>query len=66
MTLDAKTKKHIDSMTYESMLRRWRFAPIGDTMFQGEAGEYFGMVMRQKRDSLLDGEHVAASKRIGW
>lgn len=59
-------KQQIDSMTYEQLLHRWRFAPVGDLMLQGEIGEYFSKVMAEKRSALPDGAHVAASKQIGW
>jgi hypothetical protein len=61
-----KTKKEIDDMPYEAMLRRWRFAPIGDPMFTGEVGEYYSEVMATKRNQVGNKEHVAASKHIGW
>jgi len=53
----------IDSMSYEDLLRRWRFAKIGDPIFQGESGSYF------RREMIEKGENVntsAVSKRIGW
>ena len=34
-------KERIDRMSYEEMLRIWRFAPFGNPMFQGKAGDYF-------------------------
>ena len=60
-------KKLIDSMDYEALLRRWRYAKIGeDTLFRGETGTYFAKVMFEKKDKLSPGEQVAASKRVGW
>jgi hypothetical protein len=53
-------------MNYEQMLRRWRFAPIGDPLFQGEAGEYFAEAMKTKKSQLSDDEQVRISKEIGW
>ena len=64
--IDDKTKREIDSMTYEKMLRLWRFAPLGDPMFQGETGQYFSEVMKEKKSKLTDCEHVRVSKLIGW
>ena len=64
--MDEDTKKMIDSMGYESMLRRWRNAPVGDPMLQGETGKYYAEVMERKRSEIPNSEHVAASKRIGW
>ena len=57
------TKATIDSMSYESMLRRWRMAPCGDPMFQGDTGDYYAKVMAKKQKTA---DHVATSKRIGW
>jgi hypothetical protein len=48
------------------MLHRWRFAPVGDPMFQGEIGDYFAKVMKRKRAEVGDPAHTAASKSIGW
>lgn len=64
MELTTETKKQIDGMDYESMLRRWRFAPVGDPMFTGESGVYFQKRMEELRAAGAD--HVGASKRIGW
>lgn len=64
--LTPEIKAEIDSMTYEGMLRRWRFAQIGDPMFQGEVGDYFGDLMWKRRDALGPDVHTRTSKRIGW
>jgi hypothetical protein len=58
-------KRWIDNADYESLLYRWRFAPVGDTFFQGDTGDYFKKVMAEKRDADPGG-HVRASKNIGW
>jgi hypothetical protein len=58
-------KKQIDEMSYEEMLRLWRFAAAGDPMFQGDVGQYYSKVMFEKRDKD-PAAAVAASKRIGW
>lgn len=42
MKLTQELKLTIDSMSHYSLLSRWRFAPVGDEMFQGESGEYWG------------------------
>ena len=65
MDLTPERKKYIDSLSYEGLLSRWRFAPIGDLMFQGETGEYWGKRMGEMR-SRDEGAAVAASKVIGW
>ena len=60
----SKHDKHwIDNASYEQLLQRWRFAPIGDKLFQGELGEYFSKVMAEKKKEC---DHVQASKNVGW
>ena len=58
-------KNWIDNANYEQLLSKWRFAAIGDPMFQGETGKYYQEVMSRKRAENPD-EHVAASKSVGW
>ncbi len=65
MNLTAELKAKIDAATYEELLRRWRFAPAGTPIFQGESGEYYGKAMAAKRVQDPAGA-TAASKRIGW
>ena len=55
----------IDNASYVELLRKRRFAPIGDPFFQDEVGDHFHKVMKEKRDADPD-EHVRASKTIGW
>jgi hypothetical protein len=64
MNLTEKNKKHIDSMSYAALLSGWRFAPVGDTWFQGETGDYWAQRMKELRDQGVD--HVGASKELGW
>lgn len=65
MKLTPENKAHIDAMTYESLLSRWRFAPVGDPWFQDETGKYWGERMAELRSK--DGAAaVRASKSIGW
>jgi hypothetical protein len=59
-------RKQIDEMNYESMLRLWRFAPAGHPMFQGDTGDYYSKVMKEKREQVGGDAHVRASKSIGW
>lgn len=59
-------KAWIDAASYEALLSRWRFAPVGDPFLQGEAGQYYKEVMSRKRNEVGDDEHVRASKAIGW
>lgn len=67
MVLTEKRKAHIDSLSYQQLLRRWRFARSGDPWFQGETGGYWGERMAKLRAEPGGQErHIAASKAIGW
>lgn len=59
-------KKWIDSQSYESLLRKWRYAPSGDPMFIGEIGDYYIKVMTQRKKELSTNAQVNISKSIGW
>ncbi len=59
-------KQKIDGMDYRQLLHMWRFAPDTETLLQGDTGEYFGKIMREKKNNLLHDEQVAISKAIGW
>ena len=61
-----KQKDLIDKMSYEGMLSLWRNAPSGHPMFEGDTGDYYSKVMKEKRNKVGPGEHVRASKSIGW
>ena len=67
MKLTPELKAEIDSESYAMLLTRWRFAEIGDPIFQGESGRYITERMHEYR-SRPGGEdmHTAASKSIGW
>jgi len=65
MKLTPENKAQIDAHSYETLLCKWRFAPIGDPWFQDETGEYWGKRMVYMRDQTND-NGVSASKRIGW
>jgi len=64
MKLTKELKEEIDSLPYTELLRRWRYAPVGDKMFQGESGKYFGERMKELRKAGVN--HVKASKEVGW
>lgn len=64
--IDIKIKAEIDNMSYETMLTKLRFAPMGDKLFQGQVGEYFMELMKTRRDSISSSEHTQISKRITW
>ena len=66
MELTEENKKCIDSLSYEQLLSRWRFAPSGDRWFQGETGDYWGSVMNKRKEEIGQDEAVRISKDIGW
>jgi len=61
MTEDQKT--WIDEASYEELLRKWRFAELGNSIFAGESGVYYSKIMHEKKANC---DHVQASKNIGW
>ena len=65
MQLTEENKAHINAMSIEQLLSRWRFAPIGDPWFQDETGDYWGKRMSELRAQDND-QYVTASKSIGW
>lgn len=67
MRLTEINKKRIDDLSYEQMLKAWRFSKIGDPFFEGETGEYYSKRMQALRAEPGGEErHVAASKALGW
>jgi hypothetical protein len=64
MDLTKENAAYIDSLSYTELLRKWRFAPVGDDWFMGETGAYWSVRMGQLKAEGAD--HVAASKAIGW
>ena len=63
---EQEMKAWIDAASYEALLNKWRFAPVGEAMFQGATGDYYRKVLEQKKAALPPGEAVRASKSIGW
>lgn len=61
-----QTKEEIDNMTYSQLLRRWRFAKIGDEIFSSEVGLYYSSVMAKKKEIIGPEAAVATSKEVGW
>lgn len=59
-------KEWIDTASYEELLRKWRYAPVGDPMFQDDTGQYYSKQMAEKRKEIGNDEQVRASKNIGW
>lgn len=66
MKLTSELKSKIDSLDYESLLYKLRFAPMGDPMFQGEVGEYYIKRMSELKEQIGHEKAVEASKSIGW
>jgi len=61
MSVSPEMKQRIDALSQYDLCERNRFAPVGDPMFQGEAGEYFMKVLREK-----GGMTPKISKSLGW
>lgn len=65
MKLTEANKKHIDSLSYEALLSRWRFAEAGDPWFEGETGHYWSEKMSEARQAPGgNDEHIRASKSL--
>lgn len=56
----------IDNASYYDLLKRWRFAPMGDNMFVGDVGNYYASIMAEKKRELSEEEQTQVSKSIGW
>jgi len=57
-------KQWIDKASYEDLMAKRRFAPVGDAMFtDDECYAYFSAAMIEKQKGQ---DKVAVSKRIGW
>lgn len=66
MNNEQELRNWIDSTDdLDTLLRRWRFAKVGDPMFQGDIGDYYAKKMFGMRDADPT-EWTAASKRVGW
>jgi len=64
--LTDEDREWIDNADYITMLRRWRTAPAGDSIFCGITGRYFMDVIKRKKAELTEVEQVVASKHVGW
>jgi hypothetical protein len=57
----ADRKRWIDNATYEQLLARWRFEPLGSPWFQGELGDYYSALRAMQQihgiDSYFGGGH---------
>ena len=66
MKLTEEMKAKIDIMSLREMLAKQRFAPIGDPLFQGDIGDYFLKVMREKKNAIGNDEWSNISRSVGW
>ncbi len=62
---EVEMRAWIDNASYETLLRKWRFAGMGDPFFAGDIGDHYLKVMTRKRDEIGP-EAATISKRIGW
>ena len=62
--IEPTLKASIDAMSIEEMVRRSRYAPAGDPMFDGETGEYFRHVLTAKRARLAPGEYTEICHQV--
>jgi hypothetical protein len=53
----------IDNASYEDLLRKWRFSPSGNPLFEGEVGKHYKKILAEKRHGC---NHVEISKKVGW
>jgi len=59
-------KNWIDNASYEQLLYKWRFEPVGSSWFQGDLGAYYAKVMKEKKAKISIEQQVQTSKNIGW
>ena len=65
MDLTEQRKVYIDGLSHFELLERWRFAPLGDPLFQGETGDYWAKRMKELR-AKNPMKAVQDSKDLGW
>lgn len=67
MLTDQMMLDWIESATYEQLLQKWRFEPIGSPWFADTAvSDAFSAKFIKLRDEISDEERIGASKRVGW
>ena len=59
--MSPEQKAKIDNMTQLELCKIWRFAPVGDSLLQGDTGDYFSKALKEK-----GGFTPEISKQIGW
>lgn len=61
------TMKHwVDDASYQDLLTKLRFEPVGSPWFSGECGEYLMAKLREKKAKLSEAEQARISKVVGW
>lgn len=55
----------IDKASYFELLEKWRFESIGSKWFQGEVGDHFSRVMKERKSMHSQDELVYFSKMVG-
>ena len=61
--MDKELLEFINTASDEELLRRWRFAPAGDPIFIGKAGEAYVKAMKKLQATK---GFSTISKRVGW
>ena len=66
MTEEQKT--WIDNASYEELLRKWRFGPAGDPIFEGDTGKHYGEIIAKRKNEIGEGVHtiIKFSNLIGF
>ncbi len=59
--MTSEQKQQIDNMSQYELCAKWRFAPSGDPLFQGDTGDYLAKVFKEK-----GGMTPEISKSLGW
>ena len=63
--IDEKLKKTIDGMSYEELLNKLQFDPLGDQFFKGEIGDCYANAFEKKWAEIDDPAiHAAINKKI--
>lgn len=64
-TITKEHKTWIDEAKLIPLLRKWRHGLVGDSIFEGETGEYFAKRLFGFREAD-PAAWTAASKLVGW
>ena len=65
ISVEDQMKIWIDNASYEELLYKNRYGPVGDPFFQGEVGKYYILVMQRKKFEVGVEEAIRISKKIG-